>query len=76
MEVFIYAERGGMKVLKGEVKDVLFVKQELVFECPECNMQYFIYAVIGESNDTLLNQEYIRYCPYCGYSTEENRKEN
>ncbi len=58
-------------MLRGVVKDVLFVREELVFECPNCNMQYFIYAVVGESNDTLLNQEFVRYCPYCGYSTGE-----
>jgi len=62
-------------MLRGEEKDVLYVKQELAIKCPECNMQYIIYVVIGENDDTLLNQEYIRYCPYCGYSTEGKTKE-
>ena len=60
-------------MLKGEVKEFLFVRQELVFECPKCGMKYVIYAVIGEYDDNLLNQEYVYYCPYCGHSMSEEK---
>ncbi len=53
-------------MLQAKQKEVLYVKKELVFECPHCGMKYILYAVLGENEDRL-NQEYVRYCPYCGF---------
>ena len=58
-------------MLKAKQKEVLYVRKELVFECPHCGMKYILYAVLGENEDRL-NQAYMYYCPYCGAKYLEN----
>jgi predicted RNA-binding Zn-ribbon protein involved in translation (DUF1610 family) len=58
-------------MLKATKKEVLYVKQELVFDCPNCGMKYFISAVLGENED-LWKQQFVQYCPNCGAKYLEN----
>jgi len=58
-------------MLQAKQKEVLYVRKELVFECPHCGMKYILYAVLGENEDRL-NQAYMYYCPYCGAKYLEN----
>jgi predicted RNA-binding Zn-ribbon protein involved in translation (DUF1610 family) len=58
-------------MLQAKQKEVLYVKKELVFECPHCGMKYILYAVLGENEDRL-NQAYMYYCPHCGAKYLEN----
>ena len=60
-------------MLQAKQKEVLYAEKELVFECPHCDAKYIIYAVLGENEDRL-NQEYVRYCPYCGEEFEEAKE--
>lgn len=58
-------------MLKATKKEVLYVKQEEVFECPYCQMKYIVSAVLGENED-IWKQQFVQCCPYCGARYLEN----